>query len=49
MKNFLILIMLITGFINAQVQVGSTILEEREVVGEEGVGGNLKSLLFKQN
>ena len=32
MKNFLIIIMLITGLVNAQVQVGSTTLEEREVV-----------------
>ena len=32
MKNFLILILLITGFLNAQIQVGSTTLEEREVV-----------------
>ena len=32
MKNFLILILLITGFLNAQIQVGSTTLDEREVV-----------------
>ncbi len=32
MKNFLILILLITGFAYAQVQVGSTTLNEREVV-----------------
>lgn len=32
MKNILILALLTLGFINAQVQVGSTILQEREVV-----------------
>ena len=32
MKNSLILILLITGFTYAQVQVGSTTLDEREVV-----------------
>ena len=32
MKNFLILILLITGFAYTQVQVGSTTLDEREVV-----------------
>ena len=32
MKKFLILIALIGGFVSAQIQVGSTTLEEREVV-----------------
>ena len=42
MKNFLILILLITGFVNAQIQVGSTILDEREVVNGLDVPWEIK-------
>ncbi len=42
MKKLLILIILVTGFINAQVQVGSTTLQEREVVGGLDVPWEIK-------
>ena len=42
MKNFLIIIMLIGGFLNAQHQVGSTTLDEREVVGDLDVPWEIK-------
>ena len=42
MKNFLILIFLITGLLNAQIQVGSTTLDEREVVGGLDVPWEIK-------
>ena len=42
MKNILIITFLSLGFINAQVQVGSTVLQEREVINGLDVPWEIK-------